>query len=292
MPISPADGRELSIAVCLTSHNRIDCTRINQEIFKLNFQTPFHLVHACSGAQKDRYLEDAFIWCEPKPFNAGAINLIQRSVELACQRFAPDYLVHLEGDTWILDEQVILRFVYEMERNPHLRLATSAWWPVARWRAVRQAVRTLVRRPSAFFKHRFDIIDFATQFFIVRNDPAVIRCILDMPTDDPEQRAERQFFDAYLRRFTLDTVLRMREREPVHPDNRQMCKALALYCQHWPALGTAERKSPQDPDRGEAGQIGKKEVLLEFPQIRRGDSLQRLLNATSFEYYNPGAIRY
>ena len=291
MPISPADGRELSIAVCLTSHNRIDCTKINQEIFKLNFQTPFHLVHACSGAQKERYLEDAFIWCEPKPFNAGAINLIQRSVELACERFAPDYLVHLEGDTWILDEQVILRFVYEMERNPHLLLATSAWWPVARWRRVRQALRTLLGRPSAFFKHRFDIIDFATQFFIVRNDPAVIRCILDMP-HDPGPRAERQLFDAYLSRFTLDTVLRMREREPVHPDNRQMCDALALYCQHWPALGTAERKSPHDPDHGEADQIGKKEVLLKFPRIRRGESLQRLLNATSFEYYNPGAIRY
>lgn len=40
-----------------------------------------------------------------------------------------------------------------------------------------------------------------------------------------------------------------------------------------------------------AKQIGKKEALLKFPQICRGESIQRLLNATSFDYYNPGASR-
>jgi len=284
-------SREPSIAICLTSHNRIDCAKINQEIFKLNFRSPFWVVHACSGPQKEPYLEDAFIWCEPKPINAGAINLIQRSFELACARFAPDYLVHLEADTWILDEQVILRFVLEMERNRHLLLATSAWWPVSLWRRARNAIRATIRQPSALLRDRFDIIDFSTQFFIVRNDPAVLRCILDLP-DNPHRRAERQFFDAYLSRFGLGTVLRMREREPVHPHNRQMCEALALYCQHWPAMGTAEPRSPQDIRHyGGPDQIGKKEALLKFPQICRGEALQRLLSATSFEYYNPGASR-
>jgi hypothetical protein len=283
-------SREPSIAICLTSHNRIDCAKINQEIFKLNFRTPFRVVHACSGSQKEAYLEDAFIWCEPKPLNAGAINLIQRSFELACQRFAPDYLVHLEADTWILDEEVILRFVNEMERNPRLLLATSAWWPASPWRRARHALRAAVRQPSALLRHDFDIGDFATQFFIVRNDPAVLQCILGMPGDE-KQRAERQFFDAYARRFNLDTVLRMREREPVHPHNRQMCEALALYCQHWPALGTAEPRPPGDPDYGAREQIGKREALLKFPQIFRGEAIQRLLNANSFDYYNPGASR-
>ena len=282
-------AREPSIAICLTTHNRIDCAKINQEIFKLNFRTPFRVVHACSGAQTEPYLEDAFVWCEPKPINAGAINLIQRSFELACERYAPDYLVHLEADTWILDEQVILRYVREMERNPHLLLATSAWWSVSRWRRVRHAIGAAIRKPSTLLKHRFDIIDFSTQFFIVRNEPAVLWCILDMPVNE-KRRAERQFFDAYVSRFSLDTVLRMREREPVHPHNRQMCEALALYCQHWPAKGTAE---PNPKSRRHAGldQIGKKEALLKFPRIRRGEAIQRLLSTTSFDYYNPGATR-
>lgn len=283
-------SREPSIAVCLTTHNRIDCAKINQEIFKLNFRTPFRVVHACSGALTEPYLEDAFVWCEPKPINAGAINLIQRSFELACQRYAPDYLVHLEADTWILDEQVILRYVHEMERSPHLLLATSAWWSVSRWRRARNAIGAAFGKPAALSRHRFDIIDFSTQFFIVRNDPAVLRCILDMPANE-KRRAERQFFDAYVSRFNLDTVLRMREREPVHPHNRQMCEALALYCQHWPARGTAQPRSPEGRRYLSPDQIGKKEALLKFPWIRRGQAIQRLLSATSFEYYNPGAAR-
>jgi hypothetical protein len=288
---SVRSAREPSIAICLTSYNRIECAKVNQEIFKLNFRTPFLLVHACSGAQKERYLEDAFIWCAPGSLNAGGIDLIQRSLELACDRFAPDYLVHLEADTWILDEQVILRFVREMERNPRLLLATCAWSSVSGWRRARRAIRELVRRPSALLRHQFDIVDFAAQFFILRNDPAVVRCILDMRPDE-KRRAERQLYDAYVKRFGLDSVLRMREREPVHPHNRQSCETLALYCHHWPASGTAEPPS-RDEARGERpDRIGKREALLRYPQITRGAAIQRLLNATSFEYYNPGARRW
>ena len=282
---------EPSIAICLTSHNRIDCAKIIQEILKLNFRTPFKVVHACSGAQRERYLEDAFIWCEPKPLHAGAINLIQRSFALARERFAPDYLVHLEADTWILDEQVILRFVAEMQRNPKLLLATSAWTSVSPWRRARRAVRELVLRPTRLAQHQFDIIDFSTQFFIVRNQPELMSCIQDMQPDET-RRAERQFFDAYVARFPLDTVLRMREREPVHPDNRQSCESLALYCHHWPASGTAVPRTPEDARGERPDAIGKREVLLKYPQISRGDALQRLLQATSFDYYNPGASRW
>jgi hypothetical protein len=282
---------EPSIAICLTSYNRIECAKINQEIFKLNFRTPFLLVHACSGAQKQRYLEDAFIWCPPGSLNAGGVDLIQRSLKLACDRFAPDYLVHLEADTWILDEQVILRFVREMERNPRLLLATHAWSYVSRWRRARRAIRELLRRPSGLLKHQFDIVDFAAQFFIVRNDPAVLRCILDMRPDE-RRRAERQLYDAYVRQFGLDTVLRMREREPVHPHYRQSCETLALYCHHWPAGGTAEPRSPDEAHGERPDRIGKREALLRYPQISRGEAIQRLLSATSFEYYNPGASRW
>ncbi len=111
-----------------------------------------------------------------------------------------------------------------MERCPRLLLATSAWRSVSPWRRIRYTIRAAVNQPSALLKHRFDLTDFSTQFFIIRNDPAVLRCILDIPGDE-QRSAERQFFDAYLGRFNLDTVLRMRKREPVHPHNRQMCEA-------------------------------------------------------------------
>jgi len=284
-------NREPSIAICLTSYNRTECAKINQEIFKLNFRTPFLLVHACSGAQKERYLEDAFTWCAPGSLNAGGMDLIQRSLRLACDRFAPDYLVHLEGDTWILDEQVILRFVGEMERNPQLLLATSAWTSVSWWRRARHAVRELVMRPSGLLKYQFDIVDFAAQFFILRNDPALLRCILNVRPDE-RRRAERQLYDAYVSRFGLDTVLRMREREPVHPHYRHSCEALALYCQHWPASGTAEPLSPREARGERPDRIGKREALLRYPGVSRGAAIQRLLHATSFEYYNPGASRW
>jgi hypothetical protein len=284
-------AREPSIAVCLTSYNRIECAKINQEIIKLNFRTPFRLVHVCSGAQKERYLEDAFIRCPPGSLNAGGMDLIQRSLKLACERFAPDYLLHLEADTWILDEEVILRFVREMEHNPRLLLATSAWSSVTPWRRVRRAVRELLTRPSNLLKQQFDIVDFAAQFFIVRNDPHVMRCLLGIRPDET-RRAERQLYDAYTRQFGLDTVLRMREREPVHPHNRQSCESLALYCHHWPAAGTAEPPPNLEAHGVRPDRIGKREALLRYPQISRGAAIQRLLQAGSFEYYNPGASRW
>ena len=72
-----------------------------------------------------------------------------------------------------------------------------------------------------------------------------------------------------------------------------MCEKLALYSQHWPAVGTLDiagaRTEAADltPDC-----IGKKEALLAYPQITQGVELNRLLQASSYDYYNPGAKRY
>jgi hypothetical protein len=35
-----------------------------------------------------------------------------------------------------------------------------------------------------------------------------------------------------------------------------------------------------------------KETLLSFPHINRGEHLHKLLAATNYNYYNPGAVRY
>jgi hypothetical protein len=94
-------------------------------------------------------------------------------------------------------------------------------------------------------------------------------------------------------RHGLDRVVTLHEREPVHPDNRHSCEALALFAQHWPARGLA-----RDPrSRGHLLYVspqadGKRESLQRFPQMRHGSHLQRLLQADNLDYYNPGALRY
>lgn len=59
------------IAVCMTSYDRIDCARINQEIFKLNFTHSYILIHATSGINAEPYLEDVFVRTKPKPHFLG-----------------------------------------------------------------------------------------------------------------------------------------------------------------------------------------------------------------------------
>jgi hypothetical protein len=271
------------VAICLTSHNRVDCARINQEIIKLNFTAPFYLAHATSGPERAPYLEDAFAWCEPRPLHAGAVHLLQRSFALARAGAAPDFLVHLEGDTWVLDEKIILRLVQRMADDPRLLLATSAWSSPSP-RPLRRLARFAWDRLQAPRSPAWRIRDFSTQFFVVRNDRALLDRIAAM-RPDPAVHAERQLFVAFTRAFPLDRVLRMTEREPVHPDHRQACPLLALYCHHWPAAGAG------DPRRVRPDEPGKKEALLSYPSIRRGEHLQRLLAATSYDYYNPGSSR-
>ena len=294
-------SREGPIVICLTSHDRIDCARINQEIIKLNYKTPFKVVHACSGAQKERYLEDELVWCAPKPLHHGSINLIQRSLRVAVEVFDPSYVVHLEADTWLLEEGVLLDYLRRMKDDPSLLLATSAWQSPSRYAFVRgvREIGDIARTPRGAMRRLLDlpkrvasdIQDFATQFFILRNHPRLVDCILSMSLDD-RRDAERRLFDAFTREFDLDRVLRMVEREPVFPHRRWMCEKIALYSQHWPAAGTSiELRPASHPLYIKPTTIGKKEALVKHPGLRNGDALNRLLSATDYGYYNPGASR-
>jgi hypothetical protein len=291
------------VVFCLTSHNRIDCARINQEIIKLNYRRDYGIVHACSGAQKAAYLEDAFGWFESKPLHSGAINLIQSGIRLSLETFDPKWIVHLEADTWLMDECVITDYLSRLEADPTVVLATSAWMPTRPSRTGRAlydiedlawARRRARRLRSIGARSRLDVSDFATQFFIMRTDPRLVDCVLAMRPDE-RRHAERQFFDTVIEHFPIDAVLRMREREPVHPHNRWSCARLSLHSEHWPALGTAGEdptRPPGDPVRASPSMPGKREALLRHPDLRKGDALNRLLRATDYDYYNPEAARW
>ena len=179
---------------------------------------------------------------------------------------------------------------------------TSAWSEVSgsrreqAWREARAASRRLASFPRALrslrSRVRARILDFSTQFFVIRNDQRVVACLLGMRPDG-RTHAERELFDAYLARFDLDTVLRMTEREPVHPTYRYACPPLALHCEHWPAAGTYDDpRAPSDPLYVSPTTPGKREALLARPALRAGETLNRLLASDDLGWYNPGALRH
>jgi hypothetical protein len=295
------------VAICLTSHDRIDCTRINQEIFKLNFTHSYIVVHASSGARAASYLEDAFVPCAPKPHIEGALELMQ-SVIRAALPFEPDFFVLLDGDTWLLDEGILIELIHRLHSNPSLLMATCSWLPlpgsIVRLlleladiaRVPGERVRRLSNVPH---RMAYDAVSFSTQFCILRNHGPLVETFLGMSRHNRgllKQDIERQWFDRFSVRFGLEQVLRITEREPVIPDNRFICKRLALYSQHWPAAGTSTGPTDKtDPMFVSPGTPGKREALHLYPNIRRGESIQRLLNATELDdlaYYNAGARRY
>ena len=288
------------VVVCLTTFNRIDCARINQEILKLNYRNSFPIVHACSSSIYEQYLEDLLIRCEPGNLRAGALDLLQRSLEAAAAKFQPEYIIHLEGDTWIMDENIIHDIISEMDRNKSLMICTSAW--DEDWLAFRY-----LKKPGALLKlhmqlaksiRRFGVPYYlkctdslATQFFVIRAAPEVIDCFtLLKPIKGID--LEQALYRSFIQRFREHNILRLRVREPIHPYNRYVCEKLSLYSQHWPARGTAKDcRDPAHPRYISPSSDGKRETLLKCPSIREGKYIQRLLNAQSFDYYNQGASR-
>ena len=278
------------VAICMTTHNRIDCARINMEIIKYNFPRDWVIVHACSNPAYEKYLEDELIACEPLPMTAGALNLLNHSIAAAVTAYQPDYLVHLEGDTWILDNQVLLRYIERLNNAPSAVVAASSWsidnlgiWQY-NWQKKRDPVG-LVKSGVTKLLRRFGI-DYgilqhdtlATQFFIAKNCPELVAALASLEPDEG-YILENGFYKKIVERFGTDSIVGMPEREPVHPQNRWVCEALSLYGQHWP--GTIP----------EIDIPGKRETLQAFPSLRGGPHMQRLLEATDLSYYNARARR-
>lgn len=290
--------------ICLTSHDRLDCARINQEIFKLNFSRPYTVVHASSGPDARLYLEDVFVRCTPQPHFVGALALMQSAIS-AARELEPDFLVLLEADTWLLDEQILQGFIGRMQADPALLMAACAWKTPPRALTRRLArefvglvftagdrLRRLATLPRRL---RCDAVDFGTQFCIMRNDPLLLDVFCGMRPDS-RRMVERQWFERFSTHFNFERVLRMREREPVHPHQRFACEPLALHSEHWPAAGTYAGF----PDLKNIACVkphapGKREALVRYPLIRTGECIQRLLRARTpaeLAYYNSGARRF
>ena len=293
--------------VCLTTHDRTDCARINQEIIKLNYRRPLRIVHACSSRGYAKCREDLLLACEPRPLKEGALNLLRTAIDGAVHEFNPDFIIHLEADTWILDETVLARYVESLAADPSKVLAASSWSADAydfslctgqprpgrggAWDRARMFAAERLRTIGLQVGIR-DRDTYATQFFVLRNEPAAVDAVLAMKAERG-RGLEASLYAALHGPFSLDQVVPMPEREPVEPRHRYWCDALHLYCQHWPAAGTAEDpRSPASPLYVPPSAAGKRESLLQRSARWEGEHLNRLLQARNTDYYNSGAKRY
>ncbi|MBI3154349.1 MAG: hypothetical protein HYZ20_02975 [Burkholderiales bacterium] len=293
--------------VCMTTHDRVDCARINQEVVKLNYGHPLRIVHACSDPLYEPYLEDLLVRCEPKPLKEGALNLLRNAVEHAIDAFAPQFIVHLEADTWLLREAVLFRYIDALAADESKVLAASTWSEdTLDWRDCTGRARPTGSGPVARVAHAAaralrgmgygvglaNTGTYATQFFVLRNRRDVVGAVLGMRAVRGSG-LEASLYRALHGGFSTDQVLPMPEREPVAPLHRYWCDALDLCCQHWPAAGTAaDPRPPSNPLHVPSAAPGKRESLLRRSSSWRGEHLNRLLAAQDLGYYNAGAKRY
>lgn len=290
--------------ICLTTFNRVDCARINLELIRLNYANRWTVVHACSAPGFEPYLTDLHVPVEPIPkLHYGAMSLIKTAIKSAVDAFNPKFIVHLEADTWILDEGVIIRYLEAMQADPRLLLCTSRWDEDSiltgnhmRWGRHRPIwLRRLLSRALRAAGSEYGLTEresLSLQFFVMRNDPAMLDCIMGLEPQLPRD-LEAVFYDRFMARFGVENLLFMREREPIHPDNRFVCKALALHSEHWPAAHTSEDPRPREhPQFVDPALPGKREALMNAGRTWQGPHLCRLLESIDTSYYNVGARRY
>lgn len=96
-----------SVVICMTTFNRIDCARINMEIIKLNYLIQWPIVHACSNQNYTQYFEDVLVKRQPKGMQEGALDLLIGWLEAANQNFSPDFMLHVESDTWLMNQAIL-----------------------------------------------------------------------------------------------------------------------------------------------------------------------------------------
>ncbi|EEA02157.1 hypothetical protein BH160DRAFT_2495 [Burkholderia sp. H160] len=288
----------MKVVVCLTTFNRIDCARISMEIIKLNWQQTWPVVHACSHATYEPYLEDLLLRRPPRPLTTGALDLLVASIQSAVERFDPDFVVHLEADTWIMDQQVIIRYLHKLRAVPDSVIAASSWSDdrAPAWKRSQELSKraryalSRILRPLGFGYGIRQTKTISTQFFIAKVTPAVVQMFTELRARD-DDFLEKVLYSKVVRHFGAKAIVGMPEREPVHPGFRNICEALSLYCQHWPSGEDApsiDKELLLDPaDRPR----GKKESLAAARFALQGPYMQRLLESADLRYYNGDARR-
>jgi hypothetical protein len=289
----------MKIVVCLTTFNRTDCARILMEIIKLNWPQAWPIVHACSSPDYEPYLEDELVRREPLPLTAGALDLLTSSILTAMTNFDADYVVHLEADTWIFNQQVIEKYVQALAAQPDAVIAGSSWgtdkaeeWRVSDelGRRLRYRLAKIIRPLGSTYGLR-EMESISTQFFVAKANKEFADLLRHLNVRAGADMLEKALYQDVVARFGLKGILGMPEREPVHPHFRQSCEALSLVCHHWPSAFEApsfeENRLITEIDR----RRGKRECLANSELAHVGPHMKRLLEDEDLSYYNGTAKR-
>jgi hypothetical protein len=279
------------IVICITTHNRVDCARINMEIIKLNFDDAWPIIHACSNKNYKKYLEDVLIVCEEKKLQKGAFNLLKKSFEAANRLYSPEYIVHIEGDTWLMNQNIIIKYITYLKENPNKFLAASSWSfdKTYKWKKSSNVLKKIKYVLGSFSKKaglNFHIgwkKTFSTQFFIIKNTKNINQALFKIKEPNDTDHLEKYLYQSLVKKFGNNIFIKMSEREPVHPMHRDFCNDLELFCQHNPT-------SILDNNSMEMV-FGKKEVLKKYNHLKQGKYMKKLLNSKNLDYYNHGAKR-
>lgn len=262
-----------SVVICMTTFNRIDCARINMEIIKLNYPFQWPIVHACSNPNYTQYLEDVLVKRQPKEMQEGALDLLISSLKAANQNFSPDFILHVESDTWLMNQAILDKYIQKLEDNPKKIIACSRWnWDRTEvWKKskkIRYFFSKLLKLLGLNFHIRLNNT-LSSQFFIIKNDPKIIQALKSIKSIPEKSSLESVLMKVIKTKFGRNSILFLRERDPVHPNYRNSCESLELYCQH----------SPKE----------KIKVLQKYPTFKKGTYMKKLLTRQNIEYYNPGA---
>jgi hypothetical protein len=268
------------------------------EIIKLNWPEPWPIVDACSDATYEAYLEDELVRRAPGPLITGAFDLLVSSMTAAVERHDAEYIVHLEADTWIFDQQIIVKYLHLLHANPDAVFAASSWsvdrlpdWK--RSRKIGPRLRYILARALRPLGGRYGIRarkTVSTQFFIAKTTPDFMQLLSGLTVKDGDY-LEGIFYKSIIARFGRRGIIGMPEREPVHPQFQLSCKALSLYCQHCPSAQDAPAIDAQSGANPPERLHGKKESLAIAGFAQCGPHMRRLLEADDLSYYNGNAKR-
>ena len=279
------------VVVCITTHNRVDCARINMEIIKYNYQKKWLIVHACSNDNYQKYIEDILIKCPPKPLQEGAFNLLKHSWQAAHEKFSPDYIVHIEADTWLMNQVLIENYINKLDLDKDAVISGSSWSfdKSYKWKQSKSYLKrikyftSILTKSLGFSWHIGWKNSISTQYFIAKNTPRLRKLILESAGPAETEYLEKYLFSKINNEFGRKAFLWMKEREPVHPKYRESCEALELFCSHLPSN---EQSTGSKINNLRAG---KKQTLQKYFFLQKGPHMQKLLESKSFGYYNLGA---
>lgn len=273
-------AKDKKIVVSITTFNRIDCARINIEIIKKNYKAHWPIVHACSSIRYKKYKEDVLIKCDAMPMPMGAYDLLKQSIVKAHDLYQPDFIVHIEGDTWLMDQTIIEKYINQLDQDKYGVIAASKWNfdKLEKWKISKKIHKNFFYFVAKIMKKigfRFHLgweNTFSTQFFILKNSEKIQSIFKTMKPPKSGAILEKYLYKEIKKRFGKRAFLMMNERDPVHPLYRDSCDSLKLYSSHKPK----ERK----------------ETLKRFSLLNQGFYMKKLLNTKNLNYYNKDAPHY